>query len=654
MSGWQVWPPSRRSRRRAVTTAIYDSDLTNAQWAYLQPMLAKPRKRDRLPIQAAGLLLLLLLLSQPTVTGGAATNAPKHVLLLESFNCDMAPWDKITPTFITELAEESSRPVKFHEVNLDTSLATDPQSEAAITNYLLAQYAGRPPDLVVPVGAEAARFWWRYRQSLFPSTPVVIAGIEDRILQTPHLNSNETAVTVQIGIARTCFDPIFELFPATTNVVMVIGNSTLERFWLAECQRTWTALNHSGHLVPLNTLSFPEICRRVATLPPRSVLAYWIFWVDAAGVPHEQTRALDRIFAVANAPVFGVFEDQLGHGIIGGRLISSESIGQEAGRLAARVLGGEPAGKIPPVVLKPGPATFDWRQLQRWHVSESQLPPGSIVRFRRPSTWERYHWVIVGALGIMILEAATIMGLLLQRTRRRRAEATALNLAGQLITDREDERRRIAGELHDQLGQDLLVITSQAQLSLGQLANPPATVAGLNEIAQTAKQALQQTRRMVHNLRPGLLDELGFTKAIRACADKAAHASGFSLAVNLAEVEGLLPDAFEVNLFRIVQEALNNVLKHARASAVKVTLSMERARIRLLVEDNGCGFDLSRLPSAAPGQRGIGLREIAERAKIMGGRADIQSRPDHGTRLIVDVPCSNLKPQASPTNCSPT
>ena len=111
--------------------------------------------------------------------------------------------------------------------------------------------------------------------------------------------------------------------------------------------------------------------------------------------------------------------------------------------------------------------------------------------------------------------------------------------------------------------------------------------------------------------------------------------------VTLADVDGLLPPEFEVNLFRIVQETLNNVLKHASASQVKITLTRERAHLRLVVEDDGRGFDASRLASLAPDQRGLGLREITERAKMMRGRVVIQSRPGQGTRLTVEVPTSN-------------
>ena len=562
---------------------------------------------------------------------------PKRVLILQSFGRDFPVWNAVPPAFKEALARELPSPIEFHEAALETARADQPQAETAFAEYLRALYAQHQPDLVVPVGAPAAQFLWRHRAGLFSRTPVLIGGIDQRLLPTLSLSSNDTAVVAQLDFAA-CLEIMWQLFPATTNLAIVMGNSPLEKLWLAECQQAFQPYTNRLRFIWVSDLSFPEMCRRLASLPPNSAIGYGTLLVDAAGVPHEQLEALERLCAVANAPVLGTEEEELGHGIIGGSLTSGRALGLETARLAARILRGEPPGSIPPSVVSAGPPKFDWRQLQRWHVSESQLPPGSVVRYREPGLWQRYRWYILGALGIIIAQAATIMGLVLHRARRRAAEAAAYELAGRLISVQENERRAIADKLHDGLGQDLLVIASQAQLSLGQAENPPATVKRLNEITQTARQAIQQARQMAHNLRPGLLDELGLTKAIRATVDKAGQAAGLSMNVTLADVDGLMPPEFEVNVFRIVQETLNNLIKHARASQVKVTLTRERAHLRLVVEDDGRGFVASRLALLPPDQRGLGLREITERAKMMRGRAVIQSRPGQGTCLVVEVP----------------
>jgi signal transduction histidine kinase len=120
--------------------------------------------------------------------------------------------------------------------------------------------------------------------------------------------------------------------------------------------------------------------------------------------------------------------------------------------------------------------------------------------------------------------------------------------------------------------------------------------------------------------------------------EKAAQAAGISVTVTLDDVDALLPPEFEVNLFRIIQESLNNILKHARAAEARITLTKQPGGLRLVVQDNGSGFAPSQLETTPPEQRGFGLHQIAERARMMGARMDLQSQPGQGTRLIVEVP----------------
>lgn len=302
------------------------------------------------------------------------------------------------------------------------------------------------------------------------------------------------------------------------------------------------------------------------------------------------------------------------------------------------------------------PFDNDWAQAGTHRVAHyTGIPPGR-YQFRVTACNNDGIWNEAGAaLGVVVLPpwwmtwwfrtlavisvAGLVFGWYEQRLHRLRRERQAQEgFSRRLITLQENERRRLAGELHDGLGQDLLVIASQAQFCLGRQENPPATAKRLKDIAETARQAIQHARRMAHNLRPGLLEELGFTKAVRANAEKAAHAGGISVSLALDAVDGLLPPEFEVSLFRIIQESVNNILKHARASEARITLTKQPAGLRLVVEDNGPGFAPDRLEATPPEQRGFGLRQIAERARMMGARMDLQSQPGQGTRLIVEIP----------------
>ena len=263
-----------------------------------------------------------------------------------------------------------------------------------------------------------------------------------------------------------------------------------------------------------------------------------------------------------------------------------------------------------------------------WHAA------GAALEFEVLPPWWRTLWFRVLA-GLAV--GGSLGGVGLLRGRRLREERRASEgFARQLIVSQEKERQRIAGELHDGLGQDLLVVHHQATLALT-APLPPAAAQRVRDIATTTKQALEQVRQISHNLRPRLLDALGFTEAARAMLERGALAAGLPVHLELQCVDGLLPAEFEVSLFRILQEALNNTLKHAHATSLRVTLAAEPAWLRLVFLDDGCGFDPAALPSAAC-EPGLGLTQMAERVRLMGGRFALQASPGQGTRLTIELP----------------
>ncbi|MCZ7640819.1 MAG: hypothetical protein M5U12_35045 [Verrucomicrobia bacterium] len=140
-------------------------------------------------------------------------------------------------------------------------------------------------------------------------------------------------------------------------------------------------------------------------------------------------RRLTRLHGVANAPLFGVFETQLGRGIVGGPLVDMQEMGRNTAKVAARILRGEAPADLGVAPQEMGAPQFDWRELQRWGISEARLPAGSIIRFRQPGLWERYWWLVCGGVLVGAVEAALIVGLLVHRARRRHGEAAAKLIA---------------------------------------------------------------------------------------------------------------------------------------------------------------------------------------------------------------------------------
>jgi PAS domain S-box-containing protein len=244
--------------------------------------------------------------------------------------------------------------------------------------------------------------------------------------------------------------------------------------------------------------------------------------------------------------------------------------------------------------------------------------------------------------------ASAVLNLVRDVTERKRAEAEKSHAlqreqealedyAHKLIASQEVERRRIAGELHDSLGQNLLLIKNHVQQSLMSSALAEPLREQLSSVNQLVSQAIAEVRHISHDLRPYQLDQLGLTRSLEAMIDAAGQSSGISFERKLDSCDDVLIAEAATNFYRIVQECLNNILKHAGARHVKIRLEHDIDHVRLVISDDGRGFvapsGISRRTSG-----GLGLRNMAERVRILGGTLKFNSAPGRGTNIEVLVP----------------
>jgi hypothetical protein len=212
---------------------------------------------------------------------------------------------------------------------------------------------------------------------------------------------------------------ILRVLPDTAHISVIIGDSPIEKFWLAEYHRALQHLQNRVTLEWLNGLSIDDIARRVAELPPRSAIYYAHVHVDARGVPQENDRVLSRLHEVASAPIFGFIDSNLGRGIVGGPLLSTERFAEQSTTVAIQILRGATPRDIKTPALGLSAPTYDWRELQRWKISEARLPAGSIIEFREPTAWELYRWQLIGIFLALVCAAGIIGWLLIERRGRR-------------------------------------------------------------------------------------------------------------------------------------------------------------------------------------------------------------------------------------------
>jgi signal transduction histidine kinase len=443
-------------------------------------------------------LIAALLLSLATAIPAHA-EPPKRVLLLHSWGPEFG--DLYAKDMRVQLGRQLPGRLELYEEWLVSARFADRQQDAAFASYLNTLFAGHPLDLIITLGAPAANFVQRYHHSLFRSTPELLTDVEERRASSPSLTSNETVVAISVSFPA-LVENILRVQPQTSTLAVVIGNSPIERFWIEQIRDSLEPIKNRVTLNFLNDLPFTEVLKRAATLPAGSAILYILLSPDVPGMPQDEDTALAQLHAAANAPMFSYTDAYLGKGIVGGPLISGEEQGRDTVSVAARLLSGEPASDIrtPPISL--GRPEFDWRELRRWNIRESALPPGSRILYRQPSAWERYRWLLLSVAAVLVLETALIVMLLHERQRRRQAEMSAHRHIAELARM---NRRATVGELSasiaHELAQPLSAIlrnTEAAEMILhgGSRSDFRELEDIMNDIARDQRRASEVIRRL--------------------------------------------------------------------------------------------------------------------------------------------------------------
>lgn len=559
-----------------------------------------------------------------------AAEEVKQVMLLFSFGREFKPWSEYARTIRTELDRQSPWPLDITEHSLVTARAGDANAERAFLDYLRALYAVRP-DLIVSIGAPAAAFVQQHREQLFRDTPMVLTAVERRRVQFSTLTENDAVVAVRIDYLS-AMQNILNLLPQTRTIAVVVGASPVEQFWRKEIENEVQPLKGKVRFVWYDKLPFSDILKDAANLPRNSAIFWELMSVDAAGVVHEGSAAMTRLHAVTNAPIFSYDDSFFGSEIVGGPLLSVPEGSRKAAAVAVRILGGEKAAEIKSPFVEFAAPKFNWKEMQRWGIDASRLPPGSEIYFRDPGAWELYRAQIVTVIAVILIQAGTIAWLLYEHGRRRRSEAAAHGLSRRLIGAQEEERARLARELHDDVTQRLAVLAIDIARDEARSTRSEGRSA-MHSVKEGLIRLSEDVHALSYRLHPSILNDLGLVEALRSeCESFSQHST--QLKFDATHIPEKLPHETALCLFRVAQEALRNAFRHAGADRTEVELQRANGGLRLAVHDNGTGFNVSgpRLKMS------LGLASMRHRVESLGGRLDIVSSPGHGTTISAWVP----------------
>lgn len=363
-------------------------------------------------------LLVVWLLHSPL--SAVALGQTRQVLVLSSSERPFAPQSGFADALVRELIRSSRDPIHFVEVAVQPARASSDAPDISTAQRIRTAVGSQRLDLVMTIGGPAATFAQQFRQELFPRTPMLIAGVDRRFVEHGTFTDNETTLATQHDPAL-MIDEILRLLPETRTVMVVVGASHVEQFWLREMKREFSRFAGRLQFIWTNELSFAEIVERSRTMPARSAIFFAILALDGKGEPRVEGDTMPSLHAVANAPMFALHG--MGHGIVGGPLLSTDELSRTTAQVALRVLAGESPGRIKTPTQRTGPPTYDARELRRWKIDERRLPAASVVLFREPTVWQRYQRPFTfGALlgGIPVLAIVLFVGLVKRRRSGRR------------------------------------------------------------------------------------------------------------------------------------------------------------------------------------------------------------------------------------------
>jgi signal transduction histidine kinase len=405
-----------------------------------------------------------------TLVSARAEPLPRTILLLDE-DTPIYPWFRqMSEAFYATIKTETANPPFVFIENLGIDAYATADYFNILRSHFREKYRNKPIGVIVSNASRYLPYTLRLRDELWPGTPVVLAGIQERRAARLSRPSNVTGFTFRHQL-QDIVATADALIPGLKRVVL--AGSRIERGgWRQDFLDDLPDVRARFEVIDLTDLSLAELRQRLTELPGDSAVVYVGFSTDVTGERFLPAEASQIVAEAANRPTFVDSETFIGAGSVGGLVVSPGGIGRVAARFALRILDGEKASDIPITnskeILRP---VFDWRQLQRWGISENRLPVGSETRFRSPTAWEQYRWEIILISAVLVLQSLLIGGLFYEHRRRRQAEVEASRRMAELAhMNRSAAIGEMSASIAHEIKQPLAAIVTNADAGLRLLA----------------------------------------------------------------------------------------------------------------------------------------------------------------------------------------
>ena len=590
-------------------------------------------------------LASILLTGWVCATASAQAQNPRTVLTIHPGAEAFPGLQSFDAALREALRTDTNPPVNYYSEYLESEEFPPETASTALRDYIRRKFEGRHIDVVIASATPALEFALNYREELFPAVPIIFSAglMPDVMLQnrpagiTGVVNDVTFAETVELALG---------LHPLVKQV-FVVAQSPSSPGYDQRVRAALQPLTKRAEFTYIKEPSVPRLLAAVKSLPAHSFIFYARYAPDDAGHVVYPDEIAELMAQVSPVPIYGTSDLYVGKGIVGGMVRATHATATRLGEMARQILDGTKPEDIPigTVGLVP---MFDWRELRRWSIDPSHLPPGSEIRFHNLTVWESYRGYIVGALVVLVAQLFLIAALLAQRARRRRAEDTIRareatlrtsyerirQMAGRLINAQEAARASLARDLHDDVCQQLVYVSMSVNTlkhSSGDIQDAEAQEA-FTKLENETNSMFDGIRRLSHELHPSTLPLLGLGPTLKAHCAEVEKRHGVQVSFKAEGEIRQLSSEVAVCLFRIAQEALRNAVAHGEAHRLAVSLVESGGQVELTVTDDGLGFD----PEAVRREgKGLGLVSMIERAHAVGAEVQIVSGPRKGTVVRV-------------------
>src|SRR5262245_30679914 len=594
-----------------------------------------------------------------TLVSAGAEPLPRTILLLDE-DTPIYPWFRqMSEAFYATIKTETSNPPFVFIENLGIDAYAQENYFNILRAHFREKYRDRAIGVIVSNTSRYLPYTLRLRDELWPGTPVVLAGIQERRAARLSLPSNVTGFTFRHQL-QDIVATANALIPGLKRIVLA-GSRIEQGGWRQDFLNDLPDVRARFEVIDLTDLSWAELRQRLTDLPSDSAVVYVGFSTHVTGERYLPAEASQLVAEAANRPTFVDSETFIGAVSVGGRVISPGGIGRVAARVALRILDGERAADIPiknnAEILRP---VFDWRQLQRWGISENRLPLGSEIRFRSPTAWEQYRWQIMLISAALLLQSLLIAGLFYEHRRRRQAEVEASRRMAELAhMNRSAAIGQMSASIVHEINQPLAAIVMNAGTGLRWLAKDTPNVEkaahALKNIVGNGNRASQvvQTLRAMFKKEISNRTLVDINDAIRAVLTLLRIELEEHEVVTKASLKEGLPRvmADRVQLQQVIFNLVTNAIEAMSSSATDSRILRLRSEATasgeciVAIEDSGPGIEpetLKRIfePFFTSKSKGMGMglsicRSIVE---AHGGRLSAASAKPHGAIFEILLP----------------